>query len=57
MKRPDKAEKCGHGTNIGFNTSEVEVPTYWDGTSAQPEAELPTYPTLLELEFTIDSCG
>jgi hypothetical protein len=19
MKRPDKAEKCGHGTNIGFN--------------------------------------
>ena len=43
-------------TPVRIHTSEAEVPTYWDGTSAQPEAELPTYPTLLELEFTIESC-
>jgi hypothetical protein len=33
MKRPDKAEKCGHGTNIGFNIicchHRAERPSPW----------------------------
>ena len=37
-----------------MNSRLGDAPTYlWDGISAQPDAELPTYPILLDLNFTI----
>ena len=46
-----RSRRCFSDIPCSFGISVIRLRcTYWDGTPAQPEAELPTYPTLSELE-------